>query len=373
MARRCASPARAGEHPLTVDAVPRPATPAGPGRAAWGSDALTTAATLCGPGPAELDDLAGRDPRGSWSSSVAATGGHLGSNLGVVELTLALHRVFDSPADPILWDTGHQAYVHKLVTGRAGDFAGLRQAGGLSGYPNRTESAPRPGREQPRLDRPLLRLRPRPGAGGCGASRATVVAVVGDGALTGGLAYEALNNIGVAGDAGRSSCSTTTAAPTRPTVSPLTTAGRLDARAVRPQGAGRRSSRRSASPTTGPVDGHDLAELERRLPRRPSNAGPVVAARPHGEGPRLPLRRGRRGQVPARHRPLRPRHRRRLRPRRGRSYTEAFAAGRRGRGRGRPRAGRDHRGHGRPDRADRLRRAATPTASSTSASPSSTP
>ncbi|MBW3615916.1 MAG: 1-deoxy-D-xylulose-5-phosphate synthase, partial [Actinobacteria bacterium] len=72
--------------------------------------------------------------------SVAVTGGHLGSNLGAVELTLALHRVFDSPRDIILWDTGHQAYVHKIVTGRREGFSQLRQAGGLSGYPNRTES-----------------------------------------------------------------------------------------------------------------------------------------------------------------------------------------------------------------------------------------
>src|SRR5579863_7929017 len=73
--------------------------------------------------------------------TVTTTGGHLGSNLGVVELTLALHRVFDSPRDAILWDTGHQAYVHKLVTGRKADFASLRQAGGLSGYPSRRESS----------------------------------------------------------------------------------------------------------------------------------------------------------------------------------------------------------------------------------------
>src|SRR5437868_11120809 len=72
--------------------------------------------------------------------SVSATGGHLGSNLGAVELTLAVHRVFDSPRDVILWDTGHQAYVHKLVTGRREGFAQLRQAGGLSGYPSRLES-----------------------------------------------------------------------------------------------------------------------------------------------------------------------------------------------------------------------------------------
>ena len=72
--------------------------------------------------------------------AVAKCGGHLGSNLGVVELTLALHRVFDSPDDMILWDTGHQAYAHKIVTGRRDDFDQLRQAGGLSGYPSRAES-----------------------------------------------------------------------------------------------------------------------------------------------------------------------------------------------------------------------------------------
>src|SRR5436305_7924131 len=71
---------------------------------------------------------------------VSRTGGHLGPNLGVVELTLALHRVFDSPQDPIVWDVGHQAYVHKIVTGRQGDFDRLRQRAGLSGYPSRSES-----------------------------------------------------------------------------------------------------------------------------------------------------------------------------------------------------------------------------------------
>ena len=76
--------------------------------------------------------------------AASGTGGHLGSNLGAVELTLALHRVFDSPHDAILWDTGHQAYVHKILTGRQGDFASLRQSGGLSGYPNRPPSRGRP-------------------------------------------------------------------------------------------------------------------------------------------------------------------------------------------------------------------------------------
>ena len=72
--------------------------------------------------------------------AVAVNAGHLGSNLGAVELSLAVHRVFDSPRDIILWDTGHQAYVHKIVTGRREGFAALRKAGGLSGYPNRSES-----------------------------------------------------------------------------------------------------------------------------------------------------------------------------------------------------------------------------------------
>src|SRR5205823_8596741 len=87
----------------------------------------------------QLDELAG-EIRDFIVLSVAETGGHLGSNLGAVELTLALHRVFESPADAILWDTGHQAYVHKLITGRRAAFSTLRQGGGLSGYPCRAES-----------------------------------------------------------------------------------------------------------------------------------------------------------------------------------------------------------------------------------------
>src|SRR5438105_9385915 len=89
--------------------------------------------------PGELATLAA-EIREFIVQTVAVTAGHLGSNLGVVELTLALHRAFDSPHDVILWDTGHQAYVHKLVTGRRGQFPTLRQTGGLSGYPSRHES-----------------------------------------------------------------------------------------------------------------------------------------------------------------------------------------------------------------------------------------
>src|SRR5438270_12216772 len=90
-------------------------------------------------GPDELTQLAA-EIREFIVQAVSVAGGHLGSNLGAVELTLAVHRVFDSPRDIVLWDTGHQAYVHKIVTGRREGFATLRQAGGLSGYPSRSES-----------------------------------------------------------------------------------------------------------------------------------------------------------------------------------------------------------------------------------------
>jgi 1-deoxy-D-xylulose-5-phosphate synthase len=125
---------------------------------------------------------------------IAKTGGHLSPNLGVVELTFALHRVFDSPKDAIVWDTGHQAYVHKMVTGRTADFTTLRQRDGLSGYPSRSESE-HDSIENSHASTSLsyalgiaeARLRKRqPGQ---------VVAVIGDGALTGGMAYEALNQI----------------------------------------------------------------------------------------------------------------------------------------------------------------------------------
>src|SRR4051795_12345389 len=114
-----------------------------PGRGA-AADAILPRIT--GPGDlaglsAEELALLATEIRDFLVATVRRTGGHLGPSLGVVELTLALHRVFDSPADPVLWDTGHQAYVHKLLTGRRESFASLRSAGGLSGYPNRAESA----------------------------------------------------------------------------------------------------------------------------------------------------------------------------------------------------------------------------------------
>jgi 1-deoxy-D-xylulose-5-phosphate synthase len=142
----------------------------------------------------ELEALAA-EIRAFLVQSVARTGGHLGPNLGVVELTLALHRVFDSPEDPILWDTGHQAYVHKIVTGRVEGFAALRQQGGLSGYPSRAES------EHDVIENSHASTALSYADGLAKAYRVrgmrdrSVVAVVGDGALTGGMAWEALNNI----------------------------------------------------------------------------------------------------------------------------------------------------------------------------------
>ncbi len=134
-------------------------------------------------------------------STVTTTGGHLGSNLGVVELTLALHRVFQSPKDILLWDTGHQSYVHKLLTGRRYGFKNLRQRGGLSGYPNRSESQ-HDWIESSHASTALsyahglsVALEQRKELIGHGGLR-HVVAVVGDGSLTGGMAYEALNNLG---------------------------------------------------------------------------------------------------------------------------------------------------------------------------------
>ncbi|MEU5113534.1 1-deoxy-D-xylulose-5-phosphate synthase [Streptomyces longwoodensis] len=146
---------------------------------------------------AELRELS-EEIREFLVQAVARTGGHLGPNLGVVELTLALHRVFESPADRILWDTGHQSYVHKLVTGRQ-DFSKLRGKGGLSGYPSREES------EHDVIENShastvlgwadgLAKARQVRGEEG------HVVAVIGDGALTGGMAWEALNNIAAARD-----------------------------------------------------------------------------------------------------------------------------------------------------------------------------
>ncbi|MDX3855098.1 1-deoxy-D-xylulose-5-phosphate synthase [Streptomyces sp. AK02-01A] len=145
----------------------------------------------------ELDELA-RDIREFLVRAVARTGGHLGPNLGVVELTVALHRVFDSPVDRILWDTGHQSYVHKLLTGRQ-DFSKLRGKGGLSGYPSREESE-HDVIENSHASTVLGWADGLAKARDVRGGDSHVVAVIGDGALTGGMAWEALNNIAAARD-----------------------------------------------------------------------------------------------------------------------------------------------------------------------------
>ena len=250
------------------------------------------------------------------------TGGHLSPNLGVVELTFALHRVFDSPKDAIVWDTGHQAYVHKIVTGRARDFARLRQAGGLSGYPSRKESEHdlvENSHASTSLSYALgiaeARLRKR--------TNGFVVAVIGDGALTGGMAYEALNQIAhlqppnliiVINDNGRSY------APTVGGLARHLSQLRIDPRYERvkveisrllrdlplvgstaDQAAYRvkESLKQLLQPSTvfeslgikyaGVVDGHDEAELEAVLSRAKKLKAPVVVhvvtEKGHGYGP----------------------------------------------------------------------------------------
>jgi 1-deoxy-D-xylulose-5-phosphate synthase len=242
------------------------------------------------------------------------TGGHLGSNLGVVELTLALHRVFDSPRDILLWDTGHQAYVHKLLTGRRFGFKNLRQRGGLSGYPNRSESE-HDWIESSHASTALsyahglsIALQQRKELIGHGGKR-HVVAVVGDGSLTGGMAYEALNNLGhsnqrvviVLNDNGRSY------APTISKLSESLTALRLNKTYLTMRGRLRRTVphlprvgkaaylgidgltsvvREMVTPHTffenlgvryiGPIDGHDIESMENTLRSASEWDGPIL-------------------------------------------------------------------------------------------------
>ncbi|MCW3840540.1 1-deoxy-D-xylulose-5-phosphate synthase [Micromonospora yasonensis] len=205
--------------------------------------------------------------------TVCRRGGHLGPNLGAVELTIALHRVFRSPHDRIIFDTGHQAYVHKLLTGRREGFVGLRGSGGLSGYPRQAES-PHDLVENSHASTALSYADGLSRAYALDGVDRTVVAVVGDGALTGGMAWEALNNLSVSpgrvvivlNDNGRSYA---------PTVGGLAEhLAALRARSAGPDGNG--SAPAAAGPDgdifrtlrldyLGPVDGHDIAQLEGAL------------------------------------------------------------------------------------------------------------
>ncbi|MEU9234543.1 1-deoxy-D-xylulose-5-phosphate synthase [Streptomyces subrutilus] len=206
---------------------------------------------------------------------VCATGGHLGPNLGMVEVTLALHRVFHSPRDTLIFDTGHQAYVHKLLTGRREDFRHLRRAGGLSGYPSRAESA----HDVVENSHASTSLSYADGLAKArqltGEQGRAVVAVIGDGALSGGMAWEALNNLG--------------AARSRPVIVVLNDNGRSYAptggafaahlqRLTEHGGGevGRNLFTELGFAFVGPVNGHDTAVVEEALQRARALNRPVV-------------------------------------------------------------------------------------------------
>ncbi|WP_411146756.1 1-deoxy-D-xylulose-5-phosphate synthase [Streptomyces sp. x-80] len=206
---------------------------------------------------------------------VQATGGHLGPNLGVVELTLALHRVFHSPRDALVFDVGHQTYVHKLLTGRQERFPTLRQAGGLSGYPSRAESV----HDLVENSHASTALSYADGLAKArqlsGEQERAVVAVIGDGALTGGMAWEALNNLGAAqerpvivvvNDNGRSYAPTAGAFAEH--LSVLKSGGGA--------GACRNLFTDLGFTYFGPVDGHDTVAIEAGLQRARALHRPVV-------------------------------------------------------------------------------------------------
>lgn len=240
---------------------------------------------------------------------VAVTGGHLGPNLGVVELTIALHRIFDSPADPLIFDTGHQAYVHKILTGRKDEFDTLRRQGGLSGYPSRSESA-HDWVESSHASASLSYADGLAKAFALTGQDRHVVAVVGDGALTGGMCWEALNNIAgapdrpvviVVNDNGRSYAPTIggladrlTALRTQPAYEHALDAGKRILKSIPRVGesaysmmhAVKAGIKDAVSPQelfsdlgmkyVGPVDGHDIVALESALRRAKDFGGPVV-------------------------------------------------------------------------------------------------
>ena len=256
----------------------------------------------------QLDALAAQI-RSRLIASVASNGGHLGPNLGVVELGIALHRVFDSPRDRIVWDTGHQAYVHKMLTGRAGEFTSLRTEGGLSGYPSRAES------EHDWVENSHASTSISYADGMAKANQLLgrddhVVAVIGDGAMTGGMAWEALNNVAadddrrlvvVVNDNGRSYTPTVgglanrlTEIRTNPRYEPTLSAirdrlnrgGRVGPAAYDALHAIKKGVKDVLAPQgmfedlglkyIGPVDGHDRVALEHALAQAQRFGGPVM-------------------------------------------------------------------------------------------------
>ena len=298
---------------------------------------------------AELDALC-EEIREFIVEKVSASGGHLGPNLGVVELTLAIHRVFNSPHDAVLWDTGHQAYVHKIVTGRASQFDELRQGGGLSGYPSREES-PHDWIENSHASTSLSYAHGLAtafdAATSAGARRRRVVAVIGDGAMTGGMAFEGLNNLGHSGcpvvivlnDNGRSYAPTVSKlgeSLARLRINPhylrqqnraerlireLPIVGHQMERAMDAVKAGVREMWEPMTffehlgvRYTGPFDGHDIAGVERALRNAAQLGEPVVVHVLTEKG---------RGYAPAENDPVKRMHD--TSALKEGSYTEAFA------------------------------------------------
>ena len=214
--------------------------------------------------------LLAKEIRAELIDKVCVSGGHLGPNLGVVELSIALHRAFDSPRDSIIWDTGHQAYVHKMLTGRHDCLGSLRTAGGLSGYPSRRESS-HDIVENSHASTSLAYADGLAKAYQLAGQRRCVVAVIGDGALTGGMAWEALNNLGasdrnvlvVLNDNGRSY---------------EETVGALPAHLAQLREGTARSNLFEVLGFhyVGPTDGHDLKRLQRALDRARRCKGPCV-------------------------------------------------------------------------------------------------
>ena len=261
------------------------------------------------------------------------TSGHLGPNLGVVELTIAIHRVFDSPKDRIIFDTGHQSYVHKLLTGRSAQFGTLRQRGGLTGYPSRAESE----HDLVENSHASTSLSYADGLAKAyklrGEPDRTVVAVIGDGALTGGMAWEALNNIAAAKDSRLVMIVNDNGWSYQPTIGGL--AEHLAAIRVNPRyehvldyikttvsraplvgsplygtlHGMKKGIKDVLQPQVmfedlglkyvGPIDGHDERHGGERAAPRQGLRRAGAAARDHQEGLRLPGRRAERDRLPA--------------------------------------------------------------------------
>ena len=256
----------------------------------------------------QLTELAA-EIRDELIRTCAPRGGHLGPNLGVVELTMAIHRVFDSPRDRVVFDTGHQAYVHKMLTGRAGEFDTLRTEGGLSGYPSQAESE----HDIVENSHASTSLSYADGLAKAYAIRGEdrhVVAVIGDGALTGGMAWEALNNIAegddrrlvmVVNDNGRSYMPTVgglanhlTTLRTSPRYEQLLDQVKRRLNGVRGVGpavydalhAMKKGMKDALAPQglfedlglkyVGPIDGHDRSAVEHALAKAKHFGGPVI-------------------------------------------------------------------------------------------------